>query len=112
VHCCFSDTGPVHGASASLASVRETFTKADLCRNAIGDHPGVANHIRCVGIATALTPPLHCLSWLRDGEACTGSANLREISPLVSDLFFRGMISAPAPGSALQRLVSSLLAIY
>jgi hypothetical protein len=30
VHCCFSDTGPVRGASASLAGVRETFTRADI----------------------------------------------------------------------------------
>ena len=42
VPCCFSDTGPVRGASVALAGVRETFTKADICRSAIGDVEPVA----------------------------------------------------------------------
>jgi hypothetical protein len=46
VHCCFSDTGPVHEESVSLAGVRETFTKADLLPSAIGDDP-------CVPITSA-----------------------------------------------------------
>jgi hypothetical protein len=46
VLCCFSDTGPVRGARASLAGVRETFTKADFEQSEIGDGLLVADHVR------------------------------------------------------------------
>jgi hypothetical protein len=58
VHCCFSDTGPVHEESVSLAGVRETFTKADLCPNAIGDGLRVADHVRCVGYSDRGRAPM------------------------------------------------------
>jgi len=41
--------------------------------------------------------PCYWLSWLRDGEACAGSANPRETFTSASDQFFRRMVTAPAP---------------
>jgi hypothetical protein len=45
-HCCFSDTGPVRAKNVSLAGVRETFTKADLCWSAIGGVEPAAGQVR------------------------------------------------------------------
>jgi hypothetical protein len=72
VHCCFSDAGPVRGASVSLAGVRETFTKADIEADQInprktasrmsaleGTSAALASHIDMFIVRDQAEPPHH-----------------------------------------------------
>ena len=46
VLCCFSDTGPVRGASVSLAGVRETFTLEDIGHAVVSGDKTAADQVR------------------------------------------------------------------
>jgi hypothetical protein len=67
--------------SPGQAGPDRPFTEADLCPNAIGVDPCVADQVRCVGYSDRAHAPLRMnvfrrLSpWLRDRAACARSVN-------------------------------------